>query len=287
MHRIAHLSDVHILGAQPRRSTARYRLATRFVSMGRRIDPRARAKKLSRALASAKKSGAEHIVISGDLTEIGDATEFEHFAEILSDAKIPPEAITLVPGNHDAYTADGWRRALEGPLRPYAASSASEPGKVVDRGNVAFLPIDSSCFQTMARAGGEFTRDAARAVERRLWDPGLDGKALVLVLHHSPFVQHKTPLMHWIDGLRGCTQVVDLLARHPRLQLLHGHLHRVVDRLVGAARARVFGASAVCDDKEDGQPRVRLYEVRRDEHLAEAAGVAGFVLTAAGFCAGV
>lgn len=305
MQRIAHLSDVHILDAQARRSGARYRLMTKFVGMGRSVDPRARAKKLSRALAAAKASGAEHFVISGDLTEIGDQTEFEHFAELLYEAKIAPEHLTLVPGNHDAYTANGWKRALEGPLAPYAKSSASahqgETGKVVDRGNVVLLPIDSSCFQTMARAGGEFTREAARMVERRVWDPAFEGKAIVLVMHHSPFVHHKTPLMQWIDGLRGCTHVMDLLARHPRLQILHGHLHRVVDRIVGKvarsaertgahqSKARVFGAPAVCDDRDDGRPRVRLYHVERGYGTGAGAGVsnASFTLEAAGFCGGV
>src|SRR5690606_4954595 len=83
MARIAHLSDVHILDPRTRRSGPRYRFATKLVSLGRAIDPRLRARKLARALAAAKAKGADHIVISGDLTELGDPTEFEHFAEVL------------------------------------------------------------------------------------------------------------------------------------------------------------------------------------------------------------
>lgn len=273
MKRIAHLSDVHILDPLTRRSVNRYRFATKLVSLGRAIDPRMRARKLARALRAAKSAGADHIVISGDLTELGDQTEFEQFAEVLEEVGVDEEEVTLVPGNHDAYTsASGWRKALEGPLRRFARTSAAEPGKVVERGPVALLPIDSTCFQSVVRAGGVFTADAARAVERRLVDPALRDKAIVLVLHHSPFVQHKTPVMQWIDGLRGCAQVTDLLARHPRLQVLHGHLHRAVDKMLtaaGATRARVFGASAVCDDPDSDPgradaptPRIRLYDVR-------------------------
>jgi len=277
MRRIAHLSDVHMLDRETRRSTARYRFATKAVSLGRPIDPRGRAKKLSRALDAAKASGADHVVISGDLTEVGDETEFDHFAEVLCDAKLPRESVTLVPGNHDAYTSPGaWKKALAGPLAAWAPSSAEEPGKLVERGGVAFLPIDTSCFQSIARSGGEFTRDAALAVERRLVDPALRHKALVLVLHHPPFAKHRNPAWAWIDALRGGREVIDLLMSHPRVQLLHGHMHRVVDRIVGigknaAARARIFGAPATVEDALESMPRVRLYDVR--DGALESAGL--------------
>jgi len=285
MRRIAHLSDVHILDPAHRRSSARYRFATKAVSLGRPVDPSVRAKKLARGLTAAKASGADHVVISGDLTEVGDAAEFEHFAEILDDAKMPEGSVTLVPGNHDKYTSgSAWRRALEGPLERWASASATEPGKVVERGDVAFLPIDTSFFQSIAWSGGLFTPDAARAVAARLDDPGLRHKAMVIVQHHPPFQHHKNPIAQWIDGLRGCTDVLDMLASHPRLQILHGHLHRVVDRIValgkGAAaqharakaaeRARILGAPAVCDDGDD-TPRVRLYDLR--DGVLESAGL--------------
>ena len=277
--RIAHLSDVHTLDPEHRRSSARYRFATKAVSLGRPVDPRERARKLARGLAAAKASGADHVVITGDLTEIGDAKEFEHFAQHpRRRAACPTARVTLVPGNHDAYTsAAAWRRALEGPLARYAAASATDAGKVVDRGDVAFLPIDTSCFQSIARSGGMFTPDAARAVQARIDDPGLRNKAIVLVMHHPPFERHTNPLSEWIDGLRGCKHVLEMLARHPRVQILHGHMHRVVDRIVDlgkgvaglANRARILGAPAIVDDAEI--PRVRLYDLR--DGMLESAGL--------------
>jgi 3',5'-cyclic AMP phosphodiesterase CpdA len=279
MRRVAHLSDVHTLDPEHRRSSARYRFATKAVSLGRPVDPRGRARKLTRGLAAAKASGADHVVITGDLTEMGDATEFEYFANLLDDARMPDGSVTLVPGNHDAYTSEAaWRRALEGPLKRYADASAAEPGKLVDRGEVAFLPIDTSCFQSIARSGGLFTPDAARAVQERIDDPALRDKAIVLVMHHPPFEHHSNALSAWIDGLRGCKHVLAMLARHPRVQILHGHMHRVVDRIVDvgkgvagvATRARIFGAPAIVDDAEDA-PRVRLYDVR--DGALESAGL--------------
>src|ERR1700716_1900115 len=126
--RVAHLSDVHMLESRPSVGTA-YNWSTRLVSYARALEPVARARRLSQALSAAVRSGATHYVISGDLTEIGSDVQFAVFAEALHDSGISPDRITLVPGNHDAYTTpDGWKRALEGPLAAFRASSAAEAG---------------------------------------------------------------------------------------------------------------------------------------------------------------
>lgn len=268
VRRIAHISDVHILdgSAQPRGS--RYRFATGFVSIGRPLDAAARLRKLGAALLAARHAGADHVVVSGDLTEVGSDAEFEAFAGALGEAPFAPEQITLVPGNHDAYTSeDGWARALRGPLRAFRASSATAPGHVVDRGNVAILPVDSTRFQSIARSGGVISQDTSEALRARLEDASLAKKPMVLVQHHPPFATGRTPVWEWIDGLREGWRVTDLLRKHPRAQLLHGHLHKVVDKVVdklaGLARSTIFGAPATVDDR-DGEPRVRLYDVTSD-----------------------
>lgn len=277
--RIAHISDLHILDPRTVTSGSRYRFATRAVSLGRAIDPASRARKLARALAAAKAARASHVVISGDLTELGHRSEFEYLARVLEEAKLPAGSVTMVPGNHDAYTGAGeWSRALEGPLSGFREASAEQPGKVVERDDVVVLPIDSSYFQTIARSAGRFTEEAARAVERRLLDPAFAHKSIVLVLHHPPFAHDESRIWQWVDGLRGYRHLLELLLRHPRVQILHGHLHKALDRFVGIgkdallrvedlgrartspyAKARIFGAPATVEDREEA--RVRLYDV--------------------------
>lgn len=261
IRRIAHLSDVHMLDPRTEGRGAGYRLATHLVSYARRLDPAARSRNLTRALELAKAGGAQHVVISGDLTEVGSRPEFDRFAEVLSGAGFAPDAVTLVPGNHDAYTeVDGWARAMRGPLRAYASASADAPGKIVDRGSVVFVPVDSTRYQSIARSGGEIREDATRAIERAVAHAHARAKAVVVVQHHPP-VPHRTgPVWTFVDGLRGWARLVDLLRTHPSIQLLHGHLHKVVDRFVGEGKgSRIFGAPATVDDRD--LPRVRLYDV--------------------------
>ncbi len=255
--RIAHLSDVHTL----EKERGAYGWGVKFVSIHRPLDAEARLRKFGRALGLAKAMGAHHVVVSGDLTEMGTDAQFRAFADVLDASGVAPESVTLVPGNHDAYTTgDAWTRALAGPLRAYAPSSAARHGQVVERGGVVILPVDTSRFQNVALSGGELHPAAAEALTRRIQDATFRGTPVVVVTHHPPF-SHARRLWQFIDGLRGATRLVDVLAKSPHVQLLHGHMHRALDRLIGGiGDSRVFGAPATVEDRE-GHPRIRLYEV--------------------------
>jgi 3',5'-cyclic AMP phosphodiesterase CpdA len=229
------------------------------VSIGRPLDAVSRRKKLRSGLRAARRSGAQHLVISGDLTEMGTPAQYEVLAETLHESGVPPWRVTLVPGNHDAYDSpSAWRDALNGPLRPWAPTSARNAGALVDTGPVCFLPIDVACHQPVTRSAGEIGEEQVSAIERRVADASFRHKAIVLVHHHPPFA--RSTAMQWIDGLRGWGRLMDLLVRFPAVHALHGHLHHVVSRVAGLGRERIFGAPAIVDDPED-RPRVRLYDV--------------------------
>jgi 3',5'-cyclic AMP phosphodiesterase CpdA len=253
--RIAHVSDVHILDRRPSGQRSRYDLGVRFLSFGRPLDAHARARKLTSALKAAERGGADHVVVSGDLTESGVPAQFEELAGVLHETRIDPERITLVPGNHDAYGEPReWERALDGPLKAFARSSAGVAGKVVERGELYLLPIDVAFPQPITRSAGLLTSEAAEAVKRRACDRAMQRRAVVVVQHHPPFA-HARAAWQWIDGLQGHERMTTLLASAPSVHVLHGHLHK------STTHARVFGAPAVVDDPDD-RPRVRLYDLR-------------------------
>lgn len=265
--RIAHVSDVHML-ARPGGSGA-VGLARRFVSLGRPLDVADRARRFLDALTNARKTRADHVVVSGDLTELGDDAEYEQLAEVLDQSGIEPDRVTLVPGNHDAYASrDAWRLALEGPLAKWAPTSATSAGKLVDRGDVCFLPIDATVHQAVTRSAGELTDATAEAIDRRLDDPGLAAKAIVVVAHHPPYGEGPR-FWQWIDAMRGGARLLASLARRHNVYVLHGHLHRAVTRVVERTKNRLYGAPAVVDAPK-GAPAMRFYDVVAGE-LVEAA----------------
>ena len=264
--RIAHLSDLHVLDARSDQG-----LGVRFVSLGRPIDVLERRRKVLRAFERARAVGANHLVVSGDLTETGTEGQYEVFADILSEARVDPDRITLVPGNHDLYTRENaWRAALDGPLRAYRRGAAEGPGKVVDLGVLRIAPMDVTVHQKVTRSIGAVSADIADALARRLADTGLARTPLLAVQHHPPYA-HENPIHQWFDGLRDWARVFQLLLSHAHVFVMHGHLHSAGDRAVRNQRdVRIFGAPAIVDDTAG--PRVRLYDVRGG--VIEAAGFA-------------
>lgn len=257
--RIAHLSDIHLIAPASASLGRRYALRTRAVAMGRTPDPALRAGKLAAALALAKAARPDHVVLSGDLTELGADAELELFAEVLGAAGFDPDTVTLVPGNHDAYSSvRPWLRAVRGPFDAWAKTSARPsdalPLAVLARAPAVFVPIDVTRHQPVLLSSGHLSRETLEGIERVARDPAFADVAIVVVLHHPPFPKVENSVARWVDSLHGSEALLALMQRHPNLHLLHGHHHRHVDR------PRIFGAPGVADDPT-GTPRVRFYDV--------------------------
>ena len=148
--------------------------------------------------------------------------------------------------------------------------SAQEPGRVVECAGVRILPLDVARFQPLTRSAGWIDDDSLDVVQHRAADPGLSDRPLLVVQHHPPFVRMTQPL-HWLDGLVGAVRMMGILEAFRHVFVLHGHLHAAVNKVLGCGGTRVFGATAIVDDRD--APRVRLYDVRGG--VLQAAGLAG------------
>ncbi len=258
IRRIAHVTDLHLLSFRSDGVSPRVDARTRFVSLGRALDPEARAARAESALQHARALGAEHFVLSGDLTELGLAAEFELLAAVLSDAGIGGDEVTLVPGNHDRYSEpEGFAAALDGPLSPWARHASSR-STVVDLGSIRLLPVDVTRPQSVMRSGGQIGADQLRTLSSVLDDPSIRARPAALVQHHPPFAL--PPVVHFVDGLQGHDRLGCVLASRDAVQVVFGHLHRHIDRGGSAAIPRLLGAPCVVDDAS----AFRLYDVTAD-----------------------
>src|SRR4051812_48590840 len=95
---IAHISDLHLLedAIHERKGASWMRL--QWLTFGKPRSPATRRLRVRKLLDRALRAHADHLVITGDLTEDGTLAQFESLAQILTESGWPPSRVTLVPG---------------------------------------------------------------------------------------------------------------------------------------------------------------------------------------------
>ena len=258
---LAHLSDLHLLEREchQRRGLSRQRLA--FLQAGVPLDPERRIRQAVFAFQTALRLGAEHVLVTGDLTADGERAQFDVLAEVLQRSGIDPANVTLLPGNHDAYAErDAFARALEGPLHAY--QQTSQPGAYTVLPAAVVVPLSTVVEgQWFTRSAGVIKTEDVLAVRRFASRPDLRDRAIVVAQHHPVHARALLPL-EWLDGAQNGTLLRDLLLERTRVHVLHGHVRREQTRqLCGRGHAQVYGAAALRDNESvTGPGVVRLYK---------------------------
>jgi Icc protein len=267
---LAHLSDLHLIERNHHRRSglAKQRLA--FLSAGSPLNADARMQRVAASLQSVRRAGADHLLITGDLTEDGTPAQFEVLAEVLHRSGVDPSHITLVPGNHDGYAEVGaFARALEGPLRAFRDTSAAGNHTVLP--SALIVPISTVIEgQWFARSNGQMRHEDVLAIRRLSSDRISHGRALVVAQHHPPS-HHPVFALEWVDGVKNAMAMRELLLERTRVHVVHGHVHRrMTKHLSGRQHAQVFCTASVRDQHDSGLA-LRLYKAE-DSTLRELTG---------------
>ena len=255
MTRIAHITDLHLLEeeCEQRSGMARYRLG--FLSAGTAWDPHGRRVRASRQLARARALDVDHVLITGDLTEDGQESQFSQLAEVLAGSGFAPEQITMVPGNHDGYSSNrAFEGALDGPLKAYRRTSCAEAVTVLDE--VVIKPLSTVIpNQAFTFAAGRYACRQLREIARLCRHSEVRGKALVVAQHHPPQAM-RNPARNLIEGTLDAGPMRDLLDSESHVHVVHGHTHRwATDTLSGREHAQILCGTAARDDEDS----LRIY----------------------------
>ena len=125
---LAHISDVHlapITGFHPRYWNVKRGLGFLNWHRGRRFVHQREV--ADRIAADALARNPDHIAVTGDLANIGLPAEYDAAFSWLA-ALGPPERVSVVPGNHDIYTARLHGASCLGRWAPYMTSDAFGAG---------------------------------------------------------------------------------------------------------------------------------------------------------------
>ncbi len=239
--KIAHLSDLHLLdltGVSPmrflnKRISGYFNLRIRRKSIHRVDYVRAMGKCLDSL-------DVDHIIVTGDITNMALESEFAFARDVIErELKLTPERLTIVPGNHDAYTRGSYKKGrfaayfgdyLRSDLPELAIKLAMGPFPVVKlRGPLAIVGLSTAVPQLPFVAAGELGQLQVTALEKIVMHPEVRKRSLVLALHH-PVEAPPSAVKAWLEGLRDRDALLSALAMQPHALILHGHLHRRLTR---------------------------------------------------------
>lgn len=227
--RFVHCSDIHLLelaGNSPQRFFNK-RLTggvNLLFNRGRKYD----GGMFQKIVAAAHAHGAERLVITGDLTNLALESEFEHVKRHLEAVGMP---VTVIPGNHDAYTRGSVRSHRFEHYMSAFMEGEREAGSdypFVQRfGDVALVGLSTAIPSMPLYAVGRVGDEQLARLGRCLATLGAEGLARVILIHH-PVVRGVAKPRHDLLDLDAFGRVI---AEHGAELVLHGHEHK---RLEGA-----------------------------------------------------
>ena len=263
---LAHLSDAHI-GPIPRPNLAELlgKRVTGYVNWLTKRAGQHDMEVLSRLVADMRAQQPDHVVMTGDIVNIGLPAEIALARDWLATLGAA-EAVSYTPGNHDAYVADSTRLVHE-VFEPWTTSETRALGfpYLRRRAGVALIGLDSGVPTAPFVASGRLG-DTQLAALGALLDQSLaEGLARVVFLHHPPHVGGARPLR----GLDDAAAFEAVIARHGADLVLHGHNHKpsvaYIDRPQGATPVvGVASASAKPGGHYPGAA-YNLYRIDRSE----------------------
>ncbi len=253
--RIAHFSDLHVLALDGvSRSRFLNKRFTGLVNLRLKREHKHRpghVRAVAREVARAK---VDHVVITGDLTNLALEQEFEAVKRLIEDELgLDTEHVTIVPGNHDLYTRGAMRSQrftrffapyLESDLPDLAADLELGRFPVVKlRGPLALIGMTSAVPRPPLVASGELGKQQLEALARILSHDEVKRRTPVLALHH-PIHNPPSKVKTLVEGLVDADHLADVVAPLQSGLLLHGHLHKRMQRDFPTKSGRLLAVGA-------------------------------------------
>jgi 3',5'-cyclic AMP phosphodiesterase CpdA len=272
--RIAHLSDLHVLspGSMQWRSLAFNKRLTGYATILFHRGRVFRRDYLDAVLVAAGHD-ADHVVITGDITNLALESEYEVAARMIEELARSVE-VTIVPGNHDLYVPSVQRDGrFARYFAPYGISDL--PDLAVDvpagrfpfvqlRGPVAIIGLSSAVPRPPFVSAGYLGQRQIDALTRILAHPEVTRRTPVFLVHHEP-IDQRFRIEQLRSGLTDARIFREALGDLARGLVLFGHLHirkRAVLPTSAGHLDLVCATSAALDStSDDARAGYNTYEI--------------------------
>jgi 3',5'-cyclic AMP phosphodiesterase CpdA len=212
----------------------------------------------------------DHVVVTGDLTNLGMEAEFPVAVTWLQRLG-GPQQVSIVPGNHDTYTfsspavlwhhwmdylqSDSQERLIREPFQDFPTLRI--------RGPIALVGVSSAQPTNLFYANGNVGKGQLERLEQLLHSLTESGLCRIVLIHH-PLSKEGIAQRRRLSDAQA---VQDILQRAGADLVLHGHIHRTsVMTLPGRDSViPVIGvrSSSAIGHKPHKRSRYHLYRIER------------------------
>ena len=212
----------------------------------------------------------DHIAVTGDLTHLSLPAEFLKAKQWLQSLG-PPDMVTVIPGNHDAYVKGAWRQGwaqwtkyMLGDNSGSAENAARHPDSIFPslrvRGPIALIGVCTAQPSAPHLAIGTVGTAQLQKLESVLAHAAKAQLYRVLLIHHPP----SAAAVSWRKRLTDGASLRSIIARNGADLILHGHAHRALQNFLKTpgGPVPVMGAPSASALGRKPERRARYYIYR-------------------------
>jgi len=277
--RLAHFSDLHLLSHDGARwldlANKRWIGAVNLLSNRSRhyhVDA------FDDMVSDLNAVGVDHVLCTGDVTNLALRQEFAFARGKFDKLAHGPLDVTVIPGNHDAYVAEGVPLFAEmfaelstcDPGWEWTRAGSIDSGEPDDlrwpivrvRGELALIGTSTSRATPWFTAYGRLGSGQLARLRSVLSDPRLADKIRVVAIHHPPAGKRAKSR---IRGLRDHAAFAEVIAQAGAHLIVHGHEHRDMTEVLpgpaGPVPVRGIASGTYFHNKPERIARYRIYEL--------------------------
>jgi 3',5'-cyclic AMP phosphodiesterase CpdA len=277
--RLAHCSDLHLLSHDGARWLD---LANkRWIGAMNLLSSRSRhyhVDAFNHMVEDMNAMGIEHVLCTGDVTNLALEQEFKFARGMFDKLAAGPEHVTVIPGNHDAYVAEGiahFATVFDEYHRADAGwqwtDSDRDPDDAHDdlrwplvrvRGDLALIGVTTSRATPWFTAYGRVGAGQLARLRKALSDSRLANQARLVAIHHPPAGKRAASK---IRGLRDHEAFAEVIADVGADLIVHGHEHQDLSEVLagpaGPVPVRGIASGTYHHNKPDRIGRYRIFEI--------------------------
>lgn len=271
--RIAHISDLHALnlrGVSPLQFLNKRLLGG--INLLRKRAQQHPLRILDALCRDLNRVALDHIVVTGDLSNLSLLPEFLQARQALDTLRLGPREVSVIPGNHDVYVWEAYfARNFERCFAPYCQGDDSDQAEFPRfpflrvRNQVAIIGCSTALPSPPPLADGWLGQRQIAAIEQALISQR--GRFRILLIHHPPLPQS----LDLLRALRDRSSLRKILHRVGCELVLHGHEHRDLRSELPGPNGPIpiigVGSGTFADPRPERRARYNIYSITSNCHF--------------------